>query len=549
MSDAAQELVGFRPTPHPVMRAPTQDELRALIAEKGIDYVAHWMKLREEQILREQADPYRAGYEPKHWKEADRLLLKHRELLINGGNRAGKTEYAAKRAVSLLVANKGTRVWCLHTTEKSSIQMQQNVVFKYLPAEWKNARKTKVTNIAYTQKNGFSDGTFILPNSSQCFFLNYAQKRDVIEGGDVDMVWCDELVPLDWVETLRYRLVTRNGLLLLTFTPVTGFTPMVKEFVSGCKFETVLKSELLPDTVNVAGMPKGTMPFTARCHGKKRGAIMWFHSALNPYSDWANMKTALAGRGAYETKIRAYGWADSLQGTQFPMFGDHNIVRPDQIPAEGTNYMVMDPAGARNYFMLWLRVTPDGRKYVYREWPDISVGEWALPCDKPDGKMGIGQRNGAGRGISAYRHLIRELEGKEEIFIRYIDPKAGGTKSQAQDEGVTLRQLFETDNEDDARDPGMFFEPAAGRGISEGVAMINDWLFWRQDEPMSPKNRPQLYVSSACENLIYSLREWTGQDGDKGATKDPVDCLRYLAVMDPQNHNARSFAAIGGGSY
>ena len=52
-----------------------EDELRALIAEKGIDYVAHWMKLREEQILREQADPYRAGYEPKHWKEADRLLL------------------------------------------------------------------------------------------------------------------------------------------------------------------------------------------------------------------------------------------------------------------------------------------------------------------------------------------------------------------------------------------------------------------------------------------------------------------------------------------
>jgi len=542
-------LEGLTLTPHPVMTAPSQEDLRALVAEKGVDYVTHWLKVREEAIIREQRDPYRHGYEPKHWKKADELLLKHRELLINGGNRAGKTEYAAKRVVNLLVANKGMRVWCLHTTEKSSIQMQQNVVFKYLPAEWKNARKTKITNIAYTQKNGFSDATFVLPNGSQCFFMNYAQKRDVIEGGEVDMVWCDELVPLDWIETLRYRLVTRNGLFILTFTPVTGFTPAVKEFVAGCRFQQALKSELLPDQVNVQGLPRGTMPYWALCHGKKRGAVMWFHSVLNPYSDWDNMKKALAGRGGYEIKIRAYGWADSLQGTQFPMFGDHNIVPADKIPAEGTNYMVMDPAGARNYFMLWLRVTPDGRKFIYREWPDMTVGEWALPSDKPDGKMGIGQRNGAGRGVSAYRQLIRDLEGKEEIFIRYIDPKAGGTKAQAQDEGVTLVQLFETDNDEDARDPGMFFEPAAGRSISEGVGIINDWLFWKQGEPLSPTNRPQLMVSSACENLIYSLREWTGQDGDKGATKDPVDCLRYLAVMDPRHMNSRSFAATGGGSY
>jgi hypothetical protein len=163
--------------------------------------------------------------------------------------------------------------------------------------------------------------------------------------------------------------------------------------------------------------------------------------------------------------------------------------------------------------------------------------------------MGIGQKNGAGRGVSAYRQLIRELEGKEDVFVRYIDPKAGGTKAQAQDEGVTLVQLFETDNDEDPRDPGMFLEPAAGRSISEGVGIINDWLFWKQGEPLSPSNRPQLMVSAACENLIYSLREWTGQDGDKGATKDPIDCLRYLAVMDPRHHNSRSFAATGGGSY
>ncbi len=547
MSDLAQ-FAGYKPAPHPVIPAPTPEDIRRMVDTKGLDETVRILQLREDKIVAEQRDPYRHGYEPKHWKEADQLLLKHRELLINGGNRAGKTEYAAKRVVQLLVANKGTRVWCLHTTSMSSIQMQQNVIFKYLPPEWQRLRKTKVTNMSYTQKNGFSENTFVLPNGSQCFFLNYSQDRKVIEGGELDMIWCDELVPQDWIDTLRYRLVTRNGLFVLTFTPVLGYTQAVKEFVAGCKFTHAKKSELLATTVNVPGLPRGTMPYIATCHGK-RGAVIWFHSILNPYSDWANMKAALQGKTAYEVKIRAYGWAESLQGSQFPLFGEHNIVKPEDIPRDGTNYMVMDPAGARNYFMLWLRVGTDGRRYVYREWPDMSIGEWALPSEKPDGKIGIAQRNGAGRGVSAYRALIRELEGKEKIFARYIDPKAGGTKTQAQDAGITLTQLFETDNDEDPADPGMYFEPAAGRGIDEGVGIINDWLAYDPNEPIDEKNRPQLYVSRDCQNLIYSLREWTGQDGDKGATKDPIDCLRYLAVMDPVDHGKRSFAAVGGGSY
>ena len=140
-----------------------------------------------------------------------------------GGNRAGKTEWAAKKVMQILTSKPDARVWCLHTTSQSSIQMQQNVIWKYMPAELKTAKKTKITNISYSQKNGFSDNTFILPNKSQCFFMNYAQDKKVIEGGEVDFIWCDELVPLDWVETLRYRIVTRRGKMGVTFTPVHAF--------------------------------------------------------------------------------------------------------------------------------------------------------------------------------------------------------------------------------------------------------------------------------------------------------------------------------------
>jgi hypothetical protein len=37
-----------------------------------------------------------------------------------------------------------------------------------------------------------------------------------------------------------------------------------------------------------------------------------------------------------------------------------------------------------------------------------------------------------------------------------------------------------------------------------------------------------LFVSETCKNLIFALKTWTGEDGQSGATKDPIDCLRML---------------------
>ena len=101
MSDMHKTYV---PTPHPVLYSPTIEDIKRLVNEHGAEETARRLQLREDKIVAEKCDPYRHGYEPEHWKTSDKLLIKHRELLINGGNRAGKTEYAAKRAINLLVA-------------------------------------------------------------------------------------------------------------------------------------------------------------------------------------------------------------------------------------------------------------------------------------------------------------------------------------------------------------------------------------------------------------------------------------------------------------
>ncbi len=535
-------VAGMRLTKHPIIHLPTEEEIVGLAQRIGAQKTADILQRREEKIQAEITDPYRHGYEPESWADADALLMNGNELLIMGGNRAGKTEYAAKRVMQLLCTRPNSRIWCLHTTSQTSIQMQQAVIWKYMPPEFKNAKKTKVTNIQYSQKNGFTDATFVLPNRSQCFFMNYGQEKKVIEGGEPDLIWCDELVPQDWIETLRYRLVTRSGKMILTFTPITGFTPVVKDYVAGCRIKKTRFADLLPETQNVPGIPKGHMPYIAEC-SKGSANVIWFHSILNRYSPFEQIKLALRGRGPYEIKIRAYGWAESLAGSQFPRFGEANIIPADQIPEEGTNYMAVDPAGSRNWFMVWLRIDEHGNKFVYREWPDISMGEWALPSEKPDGRPGPAQKQGAGMGLTEIKEHILTLENGEEIAERYIDPRAAGSPVINKEGGTTLLQLL------DEEPCAMYFTPAAGLRLEEGISIINDWFAYDQNQEISAINQPKLFISEECHNLMWCLREWTGLDNEKGASKDPIDALRYIAVMQPDYGGSDTYKAIGGGSY
>jgi hypothetical protein len=141
--------------------------------------------------------------------------------------------------------------------------------------------------------------------------------------------------------------------------------------------------------------------------------------------------------------------------------------------------------------------------------------------------------------LDDYKDLILELEAGEVIAERYIDPRAGGTQAVSAEGGTSLIELL-----DDGVKP-MYFQPAAGVHIEQGVAIINDLLFYNANEPLSTINQPRLYVSEECRNLIFSMREWTNQDGDKGACKDPVDCLRYLVVMEPSFEGDNVFKSRG----
>ena len=602
---------------HPVLVFPTPEEAMQL-GEAGFLKV---MQRRSEIIAQEQDDPLRFGWEPPIWEVCDALLgfpwidqdvaEDYRKalgferpvdlLLINGGNRGGKSEYAAKRVMRTLLHSENARAWCFHSSNQNSIEYQHPLMWKYLPAEIRRQIKSAVAYISYNQKNGFSDNKFVIPNSSECSFRNYEQEVTKIEGGEINIGWPDELVPPDWIDTLTLRLATRGGKMIVSFTPINGYTPTVEMFQGGAEIVRESTAFLCPkdggepDYVRALGfdddaaynlaqrvgpysipencrkwiegersqpsVPEGrkfeTVPRVMKCVEPNK-AVVFFHSNDNPYGNPEKVIEMVTGKSIYYVRERYYGVANKSVSAMFPKFNAKvHIVSPKDIPQRGTNYLVVDPGGRKNFFMAWFRVLPE-EVFAVREWPGSYEipghgvpGPWALPSGKKnerDGKPGPAQ-DSFGFGLIQYKREIARLEvwkdalkecpsditqrdfviswdeengAEEKIEERFMDSRFASALKLENDRPITLIEEF--------ADIGLHFRPTPGDDISEGVAIVNDWLDYDENSPISYFNKPRLRVSSECRNIIYALQNWTGADGQKGACKDPADVVRYFAL-------------------
>lgn len=529
---------------------------------------------REELIRLAKMDPF--NHEPPlpHWLEAEELLagnwrggavfddpaLRTLFLIILGGNRSGKSRYAGWKTVRSAVENPGSNIICLAENEKTSIETQQAIIWHYLPAEYK-ALNNKRGNfyIKHTDYGGFGKERLLaLPNGSKFHFKTYNQDPGDCEGwmfgvaGKVAVgVWADENLRVNWLAMLLRRLRFQQANLLWSYTPISGMTPTIKEAV-GSDGE-VLESrpaELLAEQVNVPGLERGHMPYVQRA-ALHRGAVIYFWSELNPFGDGARsyyegVKEDCAGRSSEYTQRIAYGYTRDTVGRPFPLFGSWNVIDPEHIPDNGVNFLFADPAGARNWASFWVRVTPDGRHYIYRDWPDEQTyGEWALPNIENTGdnlaklhKAGPAQ-NSLGLGVSELKATWYGLEAGEEMEERLIDPRAGRNPHAAEHGGTCLIDDLAMDHvgPDGRVVPGMDFTPASGVGMEEGLTQVNELLHWRSQEPLDMvRNAPKLFVSKDCRQVIGCLNHWPGPAaGEKHPWKDFADLLRYMAVSDLGN--------------
>jgi hypothetical protein len=459
---------------------------------------------------------------------------------------SGKTAWGSYCVVKAAIENPKSEIFCFAQTSEVSIRQQQSAVWNWLPHEMRTKQTSANAYISYTKKNGFTDNSLILPNASQIIFKTYSQYQNnptILEGAELGSrdpqwhnigVWLDEyLLGNELIDTLRFRLATRNSKMLVTFTPIDGWTEVIKEYLDGATSVQSVEAELLNGEL---------VPYVQR--SKKRNAsVHYFHSKDNPFGGYERIKETLVGRPREEILIRAYGVPVKSHATKFPKFNKEvNVVQPSEIPtANVTRYQIIDPAGAKNWFMAWIAVDASGTFWVYREWPGVDVGDWA---EWKGGKWMPGQgAKGQGFGIRDYMDLIAELEGDEKIFERLIDPRLGAAKYQSADGASSIIE--------DLNDAGMVCIPAPGLDIDDGLQALIGKMSWDTTRPADSVNRPHFYVSSECENIVQALSEYTGDGGLKEAWKDPVDVLRYAAIagIDHVDETRNLATRQGAGGY
>lgn len=525
---------------HEVLVPPTDAELAKMEAEDVL-------KLHEvfhSAIANSKRDPYRYGFKLPHWRDAEELLSHHSEVLVSGGNRSGKTTWAAHAVVHAAVENYGSVIMCFAQNADVSIRQQQSAIYDALPEEYRVKVLGTEENVSYTRKNGFSKSSLILPNSkSSIIFKTYAQYLNndtILEGAELGCrdpkwinigAWCDEyLIGPELLATLRFRLATRNSKLLVTFTPIDGYTEVVRDYVQSAETTLSKQAELLGGK---------DVPYLQKSRNRDAG-IIYFHSKDNPFGGYDRIAKDLAGRPENEILTRAYGIATKSMSTKFPNFSrEVNVIPHEKIDLKRkTKYMILDPAGRKNWFMAWVAIDETDTWYVYREWPDCSIGDWARWYG---GKWTGGEgAKGLGYGIKDYVDLIMSLESEtnDVIFERLIDPRLGAAKYQTQEGASSIIE--------DLSDAGLSFLPAPGLDIEDGLQALQSKMAYNKKMPTDSLNRPHFYISERCSNIIQALQEYTADGGQDEAWKDPIDVIRYLAVSPATYVSADSMKVAKG---
>ena len=455
---------------------------------------------------------------------------------------SSKSSLASRLCVWAAGTIPNSEVRAYHVNEDRSIEDQQRFIWDALPIGVKELPTKKGINhsVQYSQKNGFTDNICILPPIRGGFrggtikFGNYRQYQadaQVAEGFKSHLIWCDEECPQKMFETLQYRTTDYHGRIILTFTTLSGWTPLVQDILGKTR---TLQRKFAP-------LLGREVPVVQESLSRPGTIIYYFHTEDNAFIDTKDFIKKIKGRPRDEILARAYGVPTKSVTSVFPAFNKEvNVVPHEKLPFlkdaeyKVTRYMAVDPAGSKNWFMLWVAIDASDTWWVYREWPDYD--DWALPGNNVEGKPGPAQK-GTGKGINDYVELIANHENGETIYERIIDPRLGAAEKQSADGATTI--ISELD------EAGLTFHPAPGVEIENGLQLINNLLSYDEEKPISALNAPRLYISDRCTNLIYAMQEYTAKGGKDEAPKDPCDCLRYLCVSKCEFYESSAPAQSG----
>jgi phage terminase large subunit-like protein len=191
--------------------------------------------------------PYRRELYPKHIDHFAAGAI-HRERLFLAANRVGKTESGAYEVACHATGqyphwwpgkrfSKAQNWWVAGDTSKTVRDIQQ---YKLMgkPGEFGTGMIPGALIGPTKPKQGIPDAIetvyvkHVSGEYSTIMFKSYDQRREAFQGTEMEGgIWLDEECPLDIYTECLTRLMTTEGLLILTFTPLSGWTEVVDSFL------------------------------------------------------------------------------------------------------------------------------------------------------------------------------------------------------------------------------------------------------------------------------------------------------------------------------
>jgi hypothetical protein len=549
-------------THHPLLQPPTDEEIIRLTETKeGSEELLKWHKSHEEAIVSAVNEPLKHGFDLNGWNRIKWGMANYNEVLALGGNRSGKTTGCAKIVMQAVTESMDGHIVCFSQNEDTSIKVQQAAIWEMMPKEFKKKTKGIEGYINFSMQNGFTAKSFIFPDTrTRVDFKTYTQfsnNQSILEGFEFGFsqptgfnvgAWLDEyLGDATLVDTLRFRLATRDSSMLIGFTPIDGYTPFIGDYAKGAETLETREAELL----NNRKLP------VKQYSPNRDAAIIYLHSDENPFGGYDRIKKDLKGRSEEQILVRAYGYPVRSITALLPKFSTTVNVLSDEPNKYGhklpdirdrskyTIYQVVDPAGARNFVSLWAAVDAQGCVYIVREWPDRgSYGEWAIFGD-PKWKYGPASKK-IGHDVKGYSELFKEIEQEMGVVAH---ERIGDSRyfARENENNVDLFQSFS--------DYDMDFIPSSGQMEKDGIVALDEWFEYNEDGDIDLANRPRCYISSECGNLIDSLINYQSNGKADEALKDFFDLIRYLRMAngglgpDHFTNNSLESTKVGSGGY
>ena len=524
-------------TDHPILVSPSDEEIVAL-GEIDPKLLVELHEAHEGRIKAAEQEPLKYGFDLEGWGRIRDSLVEYDEVLVLGGNRSGKTTGCAKMIMESVINHIDGHIVCFSQNADTSVKVQQASMWEMMPKEFKKKTKSIEGYINFSMQNGFTGSSFIFPDTrTRVDFKTYTQfsnNQTILEGFEFGFkeksssnigAWLDEYLGDETlVNTLRFRLATRDSKMVIGFTPIHGYTPFVADYLRGAETLATREAELLNNR---------KLPIYQYSPNRDAG-VVYLHSDENPFGGYNRIKKDLETSTDEQILCRAYGYPVRSVTSLLPMFNPavnvlsdrpnkYGMVFPDMSDnTKYTIYQVVDPAGRRNFTAIWAGVSKTGEIYIQKEFPDRdNYGEWAI-FGEPKWKEGPASKK-IGYDVAGYVDLFREIEREEKInpFERIGDCRYFARENENNDDLFTV-----------FADLDMHFIPSSGVQEKEGIIALDQWFDYNPDANIDLVNRPKCYIHESCGNLIDSLINYNANGKNDEALKDFFDLIRYLRTAN-----------------